>query len=201
MIIQISSGQGPVECELAVVKLYDKLTTEYPDIEMIQKHDSKTDGCCTSIMFSTNEDLSHLEGTVQWICPSPFRPNHKRKNWYVDVSIIPEVPSICSDKDFTNGNIKFERFHCGGNGGQNVNKVETGVRLIHIPTGITVTSTTQRSQLQNRRNALDKLNLILADIQAANKAKQTNEAWKEHTQIVRGNPVRVYTGMGFVRKM
>ena len=195
MIVQISSGQGPAECELAVVKLYESLEKEYSDIELMQKHESRTPGCCSSIMFSTEEDLSHLEGTVQWICESPFRPHHKRKNWYVDVSIIPEVPQICKDQD-----IRFERFHCGGNGGQNVNKVETGVRLIHIPTGITVTSTAERSQLQNRKNALNKLSLILEEKEAAGKAKQTYDAWREHTQIIRGNPVRIYKGMSFSRK-
>lgn len=195
MIVQISSGQGPVECELAVVKLFNSLKEEYKDIEIIQKHNSKTTGCCTSIMFSTDEDLSHLEGTVQWTCPSPFRPHHKRKNWFVDVSIIPEAPQICKDQD-----IRFERFHCGGNGGQNVNKVETGVRLIHLPTGITVTSTAERSQLQNRKNALNKLNTILANKEAEGKAKQVNDAWREHTQIVRGNPVRVYKGTNFILK-
>lgn len=195
MIVQISSGQGPAECELAVVKLYNSLKNEHKNIELIQKHESKTPGCCSSIMFSTEDDLSDLEGTVQWICESPFRPHHKRKNWYVNVSVIPEAPQICKNQD-----IRFERFHCGGNGGQNVNKVETGVRLIHTPTGITVTSTAERSQLQNRKNALNKLNLILEEKEAAGKAKQTNDAWREHTQIVRGNPVRIYKGMSFSRK-
>ena len=161
MIVQISAGQGPAECELAVVKLFNSLKSEYKDIELIQKHDAKTPGCCTSIMFYTADDLSELEGTVQWICESPFRPHHKRKNWFVDVSIIPKQEVICTDN-----NVRFERFHCGGKGGQNVNKVETGVRLTHIPTGIVVTSTSERTQLLNRKDALCKLHLLLKKLKA-----------------------------------
>lgn len=195
MLVQISSGQGPAECELAVGKLYDALKREYADIELLKAHPSRFSDGYTSILFSTDKDLSELEGTVQWICQSPFRPNHKRKNWFVDVSIIKEAPQICKDQD-----IKFERFHCGGNGGQNVNKVETGVRLTHVPTGITVTSTSQRSQLQNRHEALNKLNALLAEQEANGKAKQENDAWREHTKIVGGNPVRVYQGERFMLK-
>ena len=194
MIIQISSGQGPAECELCVTKLFESLNKEYDDLEVISQHPSKTKGCCTSIMFKTENDLSCLEGTVQWICQSPFRPEHKRKNWFVDVSIIPELDEICKDQ-----NIRFECFHSGGNGGQNVNKVETGVRLTHIPTGITVTSTAERTQQLNRKDALQKLNAILSEKEAENKAKQTNDAWREHTKIIRGNPVRVYKGIGFAQ--
>lgn len=197
MIVQISSGQGPAECELAVGKLYDALKKEYPDIEIVSSHKSrytKEEGY-TSILFQTEEDLSELEGSVQWICFSPYRMHHKRKNWYVDVSIIPEKDYICKDEE-----IRFEKFHCGGKGGQNVNKVETGVRLIHIPTGITVTSTEERSQYQNKRKAMKKLNGILQEQEQKAQQKQVNDAWKEHTQIVRGNPVRTYVGMDFKLK-
>lgn len=196
MLIQISSGQGPSECQLAVGKLFSALLTEFEDIKLIEKRSAGEKDCYTSILFSTEQDLSGLEGSVQWICKSPFRPNHKRKNWFVDVSIIPEAKTVNMEKD-----IKFERFHCGGNGGQNVNKVETGVRLIHIPTGIAVTSTAERSQLQNRKDAMNKLMAKLAEAQMREKAKQTNIAWKHHTQIIRGNPVRVYEGMEFKRVM
>ncbi|MCI9218034.1 MAG: peptide chain release factor H [Dorea sp.] len=210
MIIQLSSGQGPAECELAVKKLYDSLKREFLDIEMISSHEAKRTEGCTSILFQTEQDLSGLEGSIQWICRSPYRPNHKRKNWFVDVSVIPEAENIrkdasmpcCGEKEvYKENEIRFERFHCGGKGGQNVNKVETGVRLIHIPTGITVTSTSERSQYANKKDALSKLNAILGQMELEEKKKQTNSAWQEHTKIVRGNPVRVYEGMDFKRKV
>lgn len=192
MILQISSGQGPVECELAVEGIFNSLQSEFPDIENLSRHKSRFSDGYTSILFSTDTDLSFLEGTIQWICKSPIRPNHKRKNWFVDVSIIDEVEEVVDEMD-----VKFERFHCGGNGGQNINKVETGVRVIHIPTGIRVTSTSQRSQAQNKAECLRKLNVILSDMKEYNIAKQKNEAWSENYKIVRGNPVRVYVGEGF----
>lgn len=210
MIIQLSSGQGPAECELAVKKLYDSLKREFPDIEMISSHEAKRTEGCTSILFQTEQDLSGLEGSIQWICRSPYRPNHKRKNWFVDVSVIPGAENIrkdasmscCGEKEvYKENEIRFERFHCGGKGGQNVNKVETGVRLIHIPTGITVTSTSERSQYANKKDALSKLNVILGQMELEEKKKQTNSAWQEHTKIVRGNPVRVYEGVDFKRKI
>ena len=91
MLLQISSGQGPVECEYAVGLLFQALQKEYPDIEMLYQHPGHEKNCYRSILFSTAQDMSELDGSVQWICQSPFRPNHKRKNWFVDVSVIPEM--------------------------------------------------------------------------------------------------------------
>lgn len=193
MILQISSGQGPAECELAVGKLYDALRQEFDGIKPIEARKARNEGCYTSILLSSEEDLSFLDGTVQWICRSPFRPNHKRKNWFVDVSVIPEAEEISMDQ-----NIRWEVFRSPGSGGQHVNTTDSGVRLIHIPTGITVTSTAERSQFQNKKDALRKLQARLAEENQKAQARQVNTAWQQHTQLIRGNPVRVYEGMDFI---
>ena len=196
MILQISSGKGPVECRVAVGGIYRALKKEFSDIEMITAVKGEVEGAFSSIVFSSVQDLSRLEGTMQWICKSKYRPGHRRKNWFVDVSIIPE-PEEISEK-LTSDTVRIEKFHSGGPGGQNVNKVETGVRVIHIPTGITVSSTRERSQFANKQDALKKLSAVLREMNETNKDLQKTDAWSKHAQIVRGNPIRVYEGEKFV---
>ena len=194
MLVQISAGQGPEECQMAVGKLFEAWKKEFSDIEEISGRRGRRKGCFYSILFATEADMTPLEGTVLWICKSPIRPEHKRKNWYVDVSIIPEKEEIPSEEDY-----RIEKFHSGGKGGQNVNKVETGVRVIHIPTGITVTSDEERSQYMNKQKALRRLQGILETMKQEAGEKQVNQAWRKHARIVRGNPVRVYEGIAFRR--
>ena len=198
MILQISSGMGPVECRVAVGGIYRAMKNEYEDIELITATKGEIDGSYSSVIFSTDLDLSSLEGTMEWICKSKYRPGHKRKNWFVDVSIIHETEMI--DEEITPDKIRIEKFHSGGPGGQNVNKVETGIRIIHVPTGITVSSTRERSQMMNKKDALRKLSAVLNHTNLSGKDRQKNEAWSKHAQIVRGNPVRVYEGEEFIRK-
>ncbi|WP_407399988.1 peptide chain release factor-like protein [Treponema sp.] len=196
MILQISSGQGPVECEVAVRLLFEALQKEFPEhrFEIKSKNESRFGGGWTSVIFETSADLAFLEGSVEWKCQSYLRPGHKRKNWFVDVSLIPEYSEVPESK-----NIEWQFFRCGGNGGQNVNKVETGVRLIHKESGIVVTCTEERSQALNRKRALEKLNLEIKCRASAEKSKQNAAAWNSSNSIVRGNPVRIYEGKNFIR--
>lgn len=83
-----------------------------------------------------------------------MRKNNPRKNWYVDVSVLNETEEMA---EFRECDCSIETMHSGGKGGQNVNKVETGVRIRHIPTGITVECTEERSQYMNKQKAFHRL--------------------------------------------
>jgi len=195
MRIQISSGQGPAECELAAELFYRQLQKEIGDIRMVQcVRGSKAKGF-SSVIFETEEDMSSLEGSILWVCKSPYRPKHKRKNWYIDVSILENMPKLTQELK-----LRFETFRSGGKGGQNVNKVETGVRVIHIPTGISVVSTEARSQHMNKKLAVNRLCDILAERNMESGRKEKELAWLEHNRLERGNPVRIYEGGNFVRR-
>lgn len=194
MIVQLSSGQGPQECRLAVGKLWKALQKEYPDAGLLTTHGGTGNDCFDSVTFRADNHPSFPEGSVLWICQSPFRPGHRRKNWYVDISILPEAEEIPTDEIY-----RIEKFRCGGKGGQHVNKTETGVSVIHVPTGITAVCTEERSQYMNKQRALARIHEELEKRALHEQAKQNNNAWREHNRIVRGNPVRIYKGMEFRR--
>ena len=195
MILQISAGQSPDECKLAVGLLAESLLREYPDSKIVKGVKTNIKGCYSSIILETTVDISGIEGTIFWICQSPFRPSHKRKNRYIDVSVLSKAKQIENNREY-----KIEYFHCGGKGGQNVNKVETGVRITHLPTGITVTATEERTQQANRQIAMKKIKAVLKNQKEQLKQENKKESWQEHYRLVRGNPIRIYEGMDFKRK-
>jgi len=192
-IIQISSGQGPDECELAVSKLFDAFCREFPAIRLIEQSPGRRPGCFKSIRFHGNEAISRLEGSVLWRCQSPFRPKHGRKNWFVDVSVCADADAITFDE----ARVRYETFRSSGKGGQHVNKTESAIRAIYEPTGDSIVMMDERSQYRNKQIAVARLKQLITEKNQASQNSAKMQNWLEHYRIVRGNPSRVYEGLDF----
>lgn len=182
MIYQISSGQGPAECELCVAKFLAYLQKHYK-ISVLETSQGYYENTYRSVRITTDTDLSQFVGSVQWVCPSPYRIGHKRKNWFLDFSSCATAETETFDAKLA----RFETFRSSGKGGQNVNKVETGVRAIYLPTGQIGISTDERSQYLNRQKALERLKAAVETENQKKQAKLQNDNWSRHTNLERGN--------------
>ena len=202
MWIQISSGKGPDECELAASLFLKEFLKEYQDkgIEnkVISTETGNYQGNIKSVLVSINsKDESIISGSILWICKSPYRPNHKRKNWFIDIEIFDNPEKLT----FSEKEIKFESIRSPGPGGQNVNKVETAVRATHIPTGITVVAFEERSQYSNKKLAMARIEKQIKSKNESNDENFKKTMWNQHNQLIRGNPIRVYEGKDFKLKI
>jgi len=204
MWIQISSGKGPAECELAVslfLKAYqaecqqqDILTT------LIEAVAGDKTGNFKSVLLALETATQTLNpipsGSILWICRSPYRPHQQRKNWFIDLEVF-QAPAKLK---FELAEVKFEAFCSPGPGGQNVNKVASAVRAIHLPTGLTVTASEERSQYLNKKLAVARLSKLIETQNQAVTMQDQKKRWLKHQQLKRGNPVRIYEGEQFKLK-
>lgn len=202
MWIQISSGKGPDECELAVSLFFKAFEKECRvsgvEVNVLAAVPGNIAGNYKSILLSlkgqNKEQL--VSGTIQWICKSPYRPNHKRKNWFINLEVFVEPEKLVfSDKE-----IKFESMRSSGPGGQNVNKVETAIRAVHLPTGLSVTASEERSQYLNKKLALARLMNLLNKQNEKNLKSLEKSLWMQHNLLIRGNSIRTYEGEKFILK-
>ncbi|TLM98921.1 peptide chain release factor H [bacterium] len=162
MLVQISAGNAPMESCRFVYLFWNRLKQEClrKDIyvELVESVPGAKLYTLKSVFLRLKGEhapayAQSLAGTMLWICKSEYRPHHQRKNWYIEVEVFNEHEPV----NFTLAEIKVETMRCSGNGGQNVNKLETGIRITHVPTGLVATAQEERSQLQNRRLALQRL--------------------------------------------
>ena len=194
MIYEISSGNSPAECELAVAKFAEYLVRNY-SAEIVKSSDGYNKGTFRSVTVRSDNDLTEFTGSVLWVCKSPYRAGHKRKNWYIDF----KVSNQTENAEFDAEKAVFSTFHSGDNGGQNVNKVETGVRAMYPPTGDVTVCTDERSQLANKKKALIRLKKLVESRNAAVKSENSNLMRISHVNLERGNAVAKFAREEFKR--
>jgi peptide chain release factor len=196
--IQITSGQGPEECCRVVAKVQEILIKQAKQlkiqIEVLENIKGELNGTLRSaLLLAKGEDLTDFikewQGSILWIAQSPYRRYHKRKNWFIGIEIYKNQEKL----KWNPKEIVIETLRASGPGGQNVNKLETAVRAIHKPSGLQVLVMDTRSQLQNKKLCLERLENKVTSWQTRQLIEQQQLQWQNHTDLARGNPVKTIT--------
>lgn len=207
LLLQLSANTGPEECCLAVRKALHYLHGEAAAIgvrvDVVEQVAGERAGNLRSVLLALDGEQAQAlalrwQGSVQWVCASPYRPGHRRKNWFIGADVFAQDDAAgmqgggLQDKD-----LHFETLRSSGPGGQHVNTTDSAVRATHLPAGLCVKVQTERSQHANKRLArallAHKLTALAQDAAEQGRAQRRIQ----HHQVERGNAGRVFKGASF----
>lgn len=195
----LTSGNGPVECRIAVAELIDILRKEARakgcalDVALGEQPDPR--GPRSAIVSLSGDAADEVAkaycGTIRFVFKSPVRKGHQRQNWFVGVRRIDisggDVVATIDPAD-----LRFETLRAGGPGGQHQNTTDSAVRATHLPSGLTVVCREERSQHRNKATAIRRLQAALELIAEENKQKERNGLFMASKELERGNAVKTF---------